>query len=84
MTIDFSSLLSPEQRKNIIERRIAMYINEGYSQQVNLEVAEKIGDEESAQQSKILMENISNAIAALEVALSAASAEISSVESSED
>lgn len=84
MTIDFSSLLSPEQRKNIIERRIAMYINEGYSQQVNLEVAEKIGDEESAQQSKILMENISNAIAVLEVALSAASAEISSVESSED
>lgn len=83
MTLDFESLLTPEQRKQIIERRIAMYITEGYGQQVNLRVAEEIGDEASAEQSKALLENISNAIAVLEISHAQVMDQIAASESSE-
>lgn len=83
MTLDFESLLTPEQRKQIIERRIAMYITEGYSQQINLKVAEEIGDEASAEQSKALLENISNAIAVLEISHAQVMDQIAASESSE-
>lgn len=82
MTLDFESLLTPEQRKQIIERRIAMYITEGYSQQINLKVAEEIGDEASAEQSKALLENISNAIAVLEISHAQVMDQIAASESS--
>ena len=46
MTINFSELLSTEQKRNLIENRIAQFAAEGYQHTLNLGAAEKLEDEQ--------------------------------------
>ena len=46
MAIDYSSLLTGEQKKQILEQRIAQYAAEGYQHEINKQIAQSLGNEE--------------------------------------
>lgn len=45
MAIDFSSLLSDEQKKSILEQRINQFASEAYQHVLNKQTSQAIGDE---------------------------------------
>ena len=50
MAIDYSALLSADQKKALIEQRVQQFAAEAYQHELNKQVAEKIGDKLSIQQ----------------------------------
>jgi hypothetical protein len=46
MTIDFASMLSNEQKRQLIENRIQQFVVEGYQYTLNKQTAERIGSEQ--------------------------------------
>lgn len=62
MAIDFSSLLSTEQKRSLLENRIAQFAAEGYQHQLNLSAAEKVNDEATVEASRNAIEVLSTAI----------------------
>jgi hypothetical protein len=45
MAIDYSSLLTDEQKKSILEQRIAQFASEAYQHTLNKQTCESINDE---------------------------------------
>lgn len=48
MAIDFGSLLSSEQKRQLLEGRIAQFASEAYQYSLNLKTAQALGSEEQA------------------------------------
>ena len=62
MAIDYSGLLSPEQKQALLTERIQQFAAEAYQHQLNKQIAESIGDVEA-------IENADAALATLETAI---------------
>ena len=62
MSIDFASLLSPEQKRNLLENRIQQFASEAYQYTLNLKTAEEVGTEDQ-------VDGIKKSIAILESAI---------------
>ena len=71
MAIDFGSLLSVEQKREILEARIASFANEGYQHELNKATAASIGNEEGVVAAEAAMETLSAAIDAHQTELAA-------------
>lgn len=76
MTINFSELLSSEQKRNLIENRIAQFAAEGYQHTLNLSAAEKLEDEQLIEASQKAIETLSAAIETHEAELAALPVEV--------
>lgn len=46
MAIDYSSFLTNEQKRNILQQRIAQFASEAYQHEINKSVAESSGNED--------------------------------------
>ena len=62
MAIDYSGLLSPEQKQALLTERIQQFAAEAYQHQLNKQIAETIGDSEA-------ISNADAALATLETAI---------------
>ena len=62
MAIDYSGLLSPEQKQEILAQLIQQRAAEAYQHQLNKQIAEAIGDTESAKQADYSIATIETAI----------------------
>jgi hypothetical protein len=62
MSIDYNSLLTSEQKKQILEARISQFASEAYQVSLNLTTAEKLGNPEQ-------IEKIKNSLQLLEIAI---------------
>jgi hypothetical protein len=62
VSIDFASLLSPEQKRNLLENRIQQFASEAYQYTLNLKTAEEVGTEDQ-------VDGIKKSIAVLESAI---------------
>ena len=62
MAIDYSGLLSPEQKQALLAQRIEQFAAEAYQHQLNKQIAESIGDTEA-------ISNADAALATLETAI---------------
>lgn len=62
MAIDYSGLLSPEQKQALLTERIQQFAAEAYQHQLNKQIAESIGDTEA-------ITNADQALATLETAI---------------
>jgi len=63
MSIDFGALLSPEEKRQILEARIAGFAHEGWQHELNKKAAEALGQEEAVAASEAAIATISAAIA---------------------
>jgi hypothetical protein len=63
MSIDFASLLSPEQKRNLLENRIQQFASEAYQYTLNLKTAEEVGTEDQVEGIKKSIEILESAIA---------------------
>ena len=62
MAIDYSGLLSPEQKQALLTERIQQFAAEAYQHQLNKQIAEAIGDTESAKQADYSIATLETAI----------------------
>lgn len=62
MTIDYNSLLTLDQKINLIESRIQQFAAEAYQYELSLKTAKELGSEEQVEQ-------ILNLISSLEIAI---------------
>lgn len=62
MSVDYNSLLTDDQKRNILNQRIAQFASEAYQHSLNKATSEKVGDAEGITTSD-------NAIATLEAAI---------------
>lgn len=69
MAIDFGKYITDDQKKKILEDRLAQFAAEAYQHSINAQVAQSLGNDEG-------VENASNALAILEVAIDAHEAEL--------
>ena len=60
--MDYSTLLTADQKKSILEQRIAQFATEAYQHEMNLRVAKSLKNEEG-------VENAEKALATLESAI---------------
>lgn len=72
MTIDYTSLLTSEQKRNIIEQRITQFASEAYQHLLNKQTCQAIGDEAG-------IENADKAIAVIESAIAIHKTELESL-----
>ena len=72
MAIDFGKYITDDQKKKILEDRLAQFAAEAYQHSINAQVAQSLGNEEG-------VENASNALAILEAAIDAHEAELGSI-----
>jgi predicted transcriptional regulator len=69
MAIDYSNLLSPEQKQELLTQRIQQFAAEAYQHQLNKQIAESINDADGAA-------NADAALATLETAITVYQAEL--------
>lgn len=62
MAIDFSTLLSDEQKRNLLSQRIEQFAGEAYQHELNRQIAEKISDSDSVAQSESALATLETAI----------------------
>lgn len=62
MAIDYSNLLSAEQKKSILEQRIAQFAAEAWQHELNKKACQQLNDEAG-------IANADNALAVLEAAI---------------
>jgi hypothetical protein len=62
MSVDFSSLLTPEQKRSLLENRIQQFASEAYQYSLNLKTAESVGTEEQIEGIKKSIEILESAI----------------------
>lgn len=62
MAIDYSGLLSPEQKQELLTQRIQQFAAEAYQHQLNKQIAESIGDTESVKQADYSLATLETAI----------------------
>lgn len=69
MAIDYSKYITDDQKKKLIQDRLAQFAAEAYQHSINAEVAKSLGNDEG-------VENAEGAIAILEAAIDAHEAEL--------
>jgi hypothetical protein len=62
MTIDYSSLLTDEQKRSILEQRLAQFSSEAYQHSLNAQVAQATNDQTG-------IDNANEALAILDTAI---------------
>jgi hypothetical protein len=62
MAIDFSNLLTDEQKRSLLTQRIEQFAGEAYQYELNRQIAEKINDQESVTQSLSALATLETAI----------------------
>lgn len=62
MAIDFNALLTPEQKRNLIEQRLAQFAAEAYQHELNRQVAAQLDQPELASQSEKALGELEAAI----------------------
>ena len=72
MAIDYTTLLTTEQKRNILQQRIGQFAAEAYQHSLNKATCEALGDTDGA-------ESADKALAILEAAINTHSAELSSL-----
>jgi hypothetical protein len=76
MAIDYTGLLSDEQKKNILEQRLTQFASEAFQHDINKQVAIASNNEEGIKQA-------TNALATLEAALTIHQDELAKLSSAE-
>lgn len=74
MAIDYSSLLTNEQKRNVLNQRIAQFAAEAWQHELNKKTCEQLGDAAG-------VENATNALAVLDAAISVHQEELSEIPS---
>ena len=72
MTIDYSSLLSDEQKRNVLQQRISQFATEAWQHELNKKTCEQLEDTEG-------VENSEKALAVLDAAISVHQAELADI-----
>ena len=72
MALDFNSLLTGEQKHNLLTQRIEQFAAEAYQHELNRQIAEQVSDTESVAQCEA-------ALATLETAITVHQTELSSL-----
>lgn len=72
MAIDYSKYITDDQKKTILQDRLAQFAAEAYQHSINAQVAESLGNDEG-------VENAASALAILEAAIDAHEAELSAI-----
>jgi len=62
MSIDYNALLSPEQKRSLLEGRISQFAGEAYQYTLNLKTAEQVGSEDQIEGIKKSLEILESAI----------------------
>ena len=62
MSLDYNSLLTPEQKRTLLQGRIQQFASEAYQHTLNLKTAEELGSEDQ-------IESIKKSINILETAI---------------
>jgi hypothetical protein len=75
MSVDFSSLLTSEQKRTLLEGRIQQFASEAYQYTLNLKTAESVGTEEQVEGIKKSIEVLESAITVHQEELAALPAE---------
>ena len=73
MSIDYSALLTDEQKKNILSQRISQFAAEAWQHELNKQTCVQLGDEAGIQ-------SADNALSVLGAALAVHQAELASLE----
>lgn len=73
MAIDYSALLTDEQKKNIVQQRISQFAAEAWQHELNKKACEQLGDEAGVQ-------NAVNALNVLEAAINVHQAELTELD----
>ena len=63
MALDYSSLLTDEQKKSILEQRLTQFAAEAYQHDINKQVASSAGNAEGVAQAEAALETLEAAIA---------------------
>ena len=74
MTIDYSSLLTNEQKRNLLQQRISQFAAEAWQHELNKKTCEQLGDESG-------VESANNALSVLDAAISVHQAELNEIPS---
>jgi hypothetical protein len=72
MAIDYSKYITDDQKKKLLQDRLAQFAAEAYQHSINAQVAESLGNDEG-------VENATNALGILEAAIDAHEAELSTL-----
>ncbi len=72
MSIDYSSLLTEEQKANLLNQRIAQFAAEAWQHELNKKTCEQLGDESG-------VESADKALAVLDAAISVHQTELSGI-----
>jgi len=75
MAIDFSTLLTTEQKRSVLTARVEQFANEGYQHTLNKQISESVGDAEGVAASDAAIATISAAIEIHQAELAALPAE---------
>ena len=62
MAINFDNLLTNEQKRNLLTQRIEQFATEAYQHGLNLQIAERVNDEETITSSTNALNVLENAI----------------------
>jgi hypothetical protein len=62
MSINYDALLSPEQKRQLLEGRISQFAGEAYQYTLNLKTAEEVGSEDQVAGIKKSLEILESAI----------------------
>lgn len=62
MAIDYSSLLTNEQRANLLNQRIAQFASEAWQHELNKKTCEQLGDEAGIESAERALEVLDAAI----------------------
>lgn len=62
MTIDYSSLLSDDQKRSILQQRVQQFAAEAFQHELNLKLGEETGDTGLVAQSTQALQQIDTAI----------------------
>jgi hypothetical protein len=63
MTIDYSSLLTEEQKRNILNQRVAQFASEAWQHELNKRTCTELGDEAGVENADKALEVLGAAIA---------------------
>ena len=72
MAIDYSSLLTAEQRRSLLSQRIAQFASEAWLHELNKRTCTVLGDDQG-------IENANNALSVLDAAIAVHQAELSTI-----
>jgi hypothetical protein len=62
MSVDYNTLLTSDQKKQILEARLSQFASEAYQVTLNLATAEKLGNQEQIEKVKNNLELLETAI----------------------